>query len=96
MFLRTTCRAVSVAGARLYPYWLVYIVIERAYHSGMTVRYVYWQEDDYWLGYLEEFPDYWTQGETFEDLKEHLRDLFEDLSQDRIPEVRRRAELEVG
>ena len=62
----------------------------------MTVRYVYWQEDDHWLGYLEEFPDYWTQGETVDDLKEHLRDLFEDLSQDRIPEVRRTAELEVG
>ncbi len=46
----------------------------------MTVRYVYWQENNQWLGYLEEFPDYWTQGETVDDLKEHLQDLFEDLS----------------
>ncbi|TVR91171.1 MAG: type II toxin-antitoxin system HicB family antitoxin [Spirochaetaceae bacterium] len=61
----------------------------------MTVRYVYWQEKDHWLGHLEEFPDYWTQGQTIEELKDHLRDLFEDLSQDRIPEVRRIAELEV-
>lgn len=53
----------------------------------MRVRYVYWQESDQWLGYLEEFPDYWSQGETVDDLKEHLRDLFEDLSQDLIPEV---------
>ncbi len=30
----------------------------------MTVRYVYWQEDDHWLGYLEEFSEYWTQGES--------------------------------
>ena len=30
----------------------------------MTIRYVYWQEDDMWLGYLEQFPDYWTQGES--------------------------------
>lgn len=62
----------------------------------MTVRYVYWQEGDHWLGYLEDFPDYWTQGEALEDLKQHLRDLFEDLSRNRIPEARRRAELEVG
>jgi predicted RNase H-like HicB family nuclease len=62
----------------------------------MKVRYVYWQEDDQWLGYLEEFPDYWTQGESLEDLKEHLRDLHDDLSNDRIPEVRRTAELEVN
>ena len=62
----------------------------------MTVRYVYWQEDRHWLAYLEEFPDYWTQGETIEDRKDHLRDLYEDLSHERIPEVRRTAELEVG
>lgn len=62
----------------------------------MTVRYVYWQENDDWLGYLEQFPDYWTQGETLEDLKDHLRDLYEDLSNDRIPEARGVAELEVS
>jgi predicted RNase H-like HicB family nuclease len=50
----------------------------------------------WWLGYLEDFPDYWTQGESLEDLKEHLRDLHDDLSNDRIPEVRRTAELEVN
>lgn len=68
----------------------------KAYPCLMKVRYVYWQEDDQWLGYLEEFPDYWTQGESLEDLKEHLRDIHDDLSNDRIPEVRRTAELEVN
>jgi len=62
----------------------------------MTIRYVYWQENDHWLGYPEQFPDYWTQGETLEDLREHLRGLYEDLSNDRIPEARRVAELEVS
>ena len=62
----------------------------------MTVRYIYWQEGDHWLGYLEQHPDYWTQGETLEDLSAHLRDLHEDLSNGRIPEARRVAELEVS
>ena len=62
----------------------------------MKVRYVYWKEDDHWLGYLEEFPDYWTQGESLEDLKDHLRDIHDDLSKNRIPEARRTAELEVN
>ncbi len=26
------------------------------------VRYVYRQQEDMWPGYLEEYPDYWTQG----------------------------------
>jgi predicted RNase H-like HicB family nuclease len=45
-----------------------------------TVKYVYWQEDDAWLGYLQDYPDYWTQGETLDDLLEHLADLYRDLS----------------
>jgi len=62
----------------------------------MTVRYVYWKEDEMWLGYLEEFPDYWTQGESFEDLQEHLKDLHRDLTSGVIPNIRHSAELEVG
>ncbi len=62
----------------------------------MTVKVVYWQEGNHWLGYLEEYPDYWTQGESFEDLSEHLRDLYDDLTNHRVPAVRRTTELEVG
>lgn len=59
------------------------------------VRFVYWQEGDTWLGYLEEYPDYWTQGKTFEELKENLKDIYEDLIGGHIPGARRVAELEV-
>ena len=59
------------------------------------LRYVYWQDGEFWLGYLEEFPDYMTQGESLEDLQEHLRDLYADLAGGHIPAVRRYAELEV-
>lgn len=45
-----------------------------------TVKFVYWQEGDAWLGYLQDHPDSWTQGETLDDLKEHLRDLYQDLT----------------
>jgi len=57
---------------------------------------VYWQDQDFWLGYLEEFPDYLTQGVSREDLQDHLRDLYQDLSSGEIPAVRRIAELEVS
>jgi predicted RNase H-like HicB family nuclease len=55
----------------------------------MTVHYAYWQEDGTWLGYFEKFPDYWTQGMSMEDLQEHLKDLFSDLTSGAIPNVRR-------
>jgi predicted RNase H-like HicB family nuclease len=59
------------------------------------LRFVYWQDDDWWLGYLEEYPDYWTQGRTLQELKENLRDIFVELSGGKIPGVRRIAELEL-
>jgi predicted RNase H-like HicB family nuclease len=40
-------------------------------------KYVYWQEEDMWLGYLEEYPDYKTQGESLEELKENLKDIYQ-------------------
>lgn len=61
-----------------------------------TARYVYWQDSQQWLGYLEEYPDYLTQGESLEDLQAHLRDLLVDLNSGEIPGVRRVGELTVA
>jgi predicted RNase H-like HicB family nuclease len=58
-----------------------------------SARYVHWQEGDWWLGSLEEYPDYWTQGETLQELDEHLKDLYIDLSVGYIPGARRVGQL---
>jgi predicted RNase H-like HicB family nuclease len=58
-----------------------------------SVKIIYWEEDGAWLGYLAEFPDYWTQGETLDDLREHLKDLYADLTSGEIPGIRRAEEL---
>ncbi len=59
-------------------------------------KYIYWQDDDMWLGYLEEYPDYWTQGETEEELRENLLDIYSELTSGNIQNIRRVAELEVS
>ena len=48
-----------------------------------------------WLGYLDEFPEYKTQGLSMDDLKEHLLDLYRDLSSGAIPAARRHSELDI-
>ena len=58
-------------------------------------RFVYYQEDNMWVGWLEEFPDYRTQGETLEELKDNLQDIYEEITSGRIPYVRHIGELEV-
>jgi len=60
-----------------------------------TVRYVSWQDEDGWLGYLEEYPDYWTQGDSLDDLREQLKDLYSDLTSGQVPGVRRVGELTI-
>jgi predicted RNase H-like HicB family nuclease len=61
-----------------------------------TLKFVYYQEGDMWVGWLEEFPDYRTQGASLDDLKENLKDLYQDISTDKIPNARRRGELVIG
>jgi predicted RNase H-like HicB family nuclease len=44
----------------------------------MELDYTYWQEKDGWyLGYLNAYPDHWTQGATIDELEEMLMDLYE-------------------
>jgi len=38
----------------------------------------YWQEEEFWIGYLEEYPDYMTQGTRLEGLKKYISDLYKD------------------
>ena len=58
-----------------------------------TVKYIYWQDGDAWLGYLQDWPDYWTQGESLDDLLAHLRDLHDDFVKELVPGIRRVGEL---
>ncbi len=64
--------------------------------SMKSIRFVYWQEENMWLGYLEDYPDYMTQGETLEELQENLKDIFNDISGGHIPGVRKVAELQIA
>lgn len=53
-----------------------------------TVKFVHWEEAGAWLGYLQDYPDYWIQAETTDDLKEHLLDLLHDLTSGDLPGIR--------
>ena len=49
-----------------------------------STKYIYWQDGGQWLGSLQDYPDYWTQGESFEDLQVNLWDLCRDLPNSRV------------
>jgi hypothetical protein len=62
----------------------------------MKTKFTWWKDGDFFIGYLDEYPDYQTQGESLEDLKIHLLDLFKDLSTDAIPGVIHHEELVIA
>ncbi|NOX48823.1 MAG: type II toxin-antitoxin system HicB family antitoxin [Chlorobi bacterium] len=59
-------------------------------------KYIYWKDDNMWVGYLLKYPDYWTEGETMAELKENLKDIFMEVTSANIPNVRKIGELEIA
>jgi hypothetical protein len=63
----------------------------------MKQNFTYWKESDgKFLGYLNDYPEHWTQGENLEDLKERLLDLYREFSTGDLPSIKKVEEIEVG
>ena len=61
------------------------------------MTFTYWKTSDgTYLGYLNEYPDHWTQGNKFTELKDHLADLCELFGPEEIPGIKQVAEMEVA
>jgi predicted RNase H-like HicB family nuclease len=60
------------------------------------VKFVYWQDSGFWVGHLQDYPDYLTQGATLEELKENLQDLYKDVTGGEIPGIKKVDELVVA
>ncbi len=61
-----------------------------------TIKFTSWQDDNFFIGFLNDYPDYLTQGMSREELAENLRSLLVDLESDEIPYVRKVEELMVA
>lgn len=60
-----------------------------------TKKFIYWEDEEMYIGYLIEYPDYMTQGENIEELQDNLKDIYKELTSGAIPCVRKVSELEV-
>jgi hypothetical protein len=61
-----------------------------------TVKFTSWQDGDFFIGFLNDYPDYSTQGANREELTENLRSLLADIESDQIPYIRKVEELFVA
>ena len=61
-----------------------------------TTKYTFWQDGEFFLGFLNEHPDYQTQAYSKEELLDNLRDLLSDLESGEIPFIRKVEELAIA
>lgn len=47
---------------------------------------IYWKGERFWLGKLLEHPEIMTQGESIEELEENLKDAYQMMLMDDVPE----------
>lgn len=45
-----------------------------------STKYILWEEQGRWCGYLQDYPDHITHGKSFEELQSKLRRLQHDLA----------------
>ena len=61
-----------------------------------NISYTFWQEEDWFLGFLNEYPDYCTQAQSKEELIENLESLLVDIESQEIPFIRKVEEMVVA
>lgn len=53
-------------------------------HAKLTM--IYWKSNKFWLGRLVEHPDIMTQGRTLRELEENMRDAYQLMVLEDVPE----------
>jgi predicted RNase H-like HicB family nuclease len=61
-----------------------------------TLKYTFWQDGEFFLGYLNDYPDYSTQAQSKEELLENLKDLLADFESGEVPFIRKVEELAIA
>jgi predicted RNase H-like HicB family nuclease len=61
-----------------------------------TLEYTFWRDGEFFLGYLNKYPEYHTQGYSKEELIENLEDLLSDLESEEVPFIKQVEELTVA
>jgi predicted RNase H-like HicB family nuclease len=60
------------------------------------ISITYWQDDKFWLGYINDYPEYVTQGISLDELKENLKEIYNDIENELVPGKRKLMELELN
>ncbi len=60
------------------------------------MSFTYWKDGKFYIGFLNQYPDYQTQATTKSELTENLKDLLKDIESREVPFIRKVEELQVA
>ena len=65
-----------------------YALTSQGGHLLKNVSFTFWRDGKYYLGFLNQYPDYQTQATTKSELTENLTELLKDIESREVPYIR--------
>ena len=62
----------------------------------MKISIVYKEEKEWYIGHILQYPDYESQGKTLDELKKNLLDIYNDIKQGLVSDVKPSKVLELN
>ncbi len=51
------------------------------------MKIIYQKKDNWFIGHIQEYPDYESQGKTIDELKNNLAEIYRDISNGLVPDA---------
>lgn len=76
--------------------WQILLKSFRIFLLMRKLKFTFWRDGDFFIGFLNDYPDYLTQAYTKDELLENLQSLLSDIESEKIPFIRKVEELAVA
>lgn len=53
----------------------------------MKFNMIYKKKNDWFIGHIQEYPDYESQGKSLDELRDSLVDIYDDINQGLVPDA---------
>ena len=67
-----------------------------AKESTVKLRYTYEMDGDFFVGYLDDYPEYPTQGENLKDFEDNLLDIYDMIQDGTLDVLQKHGILEIS
>jgi len=60
------------------------------------LAYTWWKDDEFFIGFLNDYPEYETQGVSLEELRNNLKELYADIGSGSVPYIRHVSQMTIA